>query len=132
MCNIVMQIHVLIKYSLFVDNFILYCKFIHTLRLQVVWLGDPLTKSTWESAADLPGALVKEYEDGLSREIQGDAYTSGGQTVCTLSSTLKPTQPQAKKACMHHSSKESSNSGYVCSRIWCSRPHMQMCALTNV
>jgi len=42
--------------------------------------------------------MVKEYEDGLSREIQEDTYTSGGQTVCTLSSTLKPLQTQAKKS----------------------------------
>lgn len=41
-------------------------------------------------------------------------YTFGRQTVCTLSSTLKPLQPQAKKGVYTGKlSKESSNSGYV-------------------
>lgn len=57
--------------------------------------------------------MVQEYEDGFCRVIQEDAYTSGGQTVCTLSSVPKPLKPPAKKPCMQESLTESSNSGYV-------------------
>ena len=74
-----------------------------------------MTETTWESAADLPVELVKEYEDGLCRVIQEDLYSSGGQTVCTLSSALNPMQPQAKKARLESSNSltKSCNSGYV-------------------
>ena len=80
---------------------------------QVVWLGEPITKTTWEAATDLPVEMVKEYEDGLKRDIQEDVYISGGQTVCTLSSALKSLQPEAKKPCLQTSLTDSSNSGYV-------------------
>lgn len=80
---------------------------------KVAWLGEPVTKTTWENAADLPKEMVKEYEDGLNRTIQEDMYTSGGQTVCILSSALKPLQPEAKKICLQSGFVDSSNSGYV-------------------
>lgn len=81
---------------------------------QVVWLGEPLSKTTWETATDLPIEMVKEYEQGLKRDIQEDMHISGGQTVCTLSTALKPLQPEAKKTRLQQASlTDSSNSGYV-------------------
>lgn len=77
----------------------------------MVWLGESETETTWESEADLPVELVKEYKDGLCHVIQEDLRSSGRQTVCTLSSALKPMQPQAKKA--RYESTKSCNSGYV-------------------
>ena len=76
-------------------------------------MGEPVTKTTWENAADLPREIVKEYEDGLNRTIQEDLYTSGGQTLCILSSTLKPLQPEPKKSCLETGFVDSSNSRYV-------------------
>ena len=55
--------------------------------LQVVWLGRPITESTWEPEASLPQTLVKEHEAGITQDIQKDTLTSGGQTVHTLSTT---------------------------------------------
>jgi len=85
------------------------------VNTQVVWLGESLTETTWESAADLPKEIVKEYEDGLCRVIQENLHTSGGQTVCTLSSTLKSMQPKAKKPHLDpiNDLTKSCNSGYV-------------------
>ena len=54
---------------------------------QVVWLGKPITESTWEPGESLPVSLVAEYEAGVTQDIQRDALTIGGQTVHTLSST---------------------------------------------
>ena len=76
-------------------------------------MGEPVTKTTWENAADLPREMVKEYEDGLNRTIQEDMYTSGGQTLCILSTALKSLQPEAKKPCLQTGSVDSSNSGYA-------------------
>ena len=56
---------------------------IHTT--QVVWLGKPVTDSTWETAESLPTTLVQEYESGIVRDIQKESFTTGGQTVHTLS-----------------------------------------------
>lgn len=86
---------------------------LHFLYIKVTWLGNPATKTTWENAADLPREMVKEYEDGLNRTIQEDMYTSGGQTLCVLSTALKPMQPEAKKPCLQAGFVDSSNSGYV-------------------
>ena len=55
--------------------------------VQVVWLGRPIADSTWEPESSLPPSLVSEYEAGILREIQKETFTTGGQTVHTLSTS---------------------------------------------
>ena len=71
---------------------------IHTctgIPTQVVWLGRPITDSTWEPESNLPSTLVAEYEAGIVREVQKQTFTTGGQTVHTLSASA--TQPSVKR-----------------------------------
>lgn len=82
---------------------------LHTY-MQVVWLGRPVAESSWEPASSLPTTLIKEFDDGIQREIEEHSYTSGGQTICTLSSSQKDAEPEPKKVCLRCSI-ESSNSG---------------------
>lgn len=55
-------------------------------KFQVVWLGKPTTASTWVSAASLPMHMISEYEDGVRREVVEEKFSSGGQTIHTLTS----------------------------------------------
>lgn len=51
-----------------------------------MWLGKPITASAWVSASSLPMHMISEYEDGVRREIVEEKFSSGGQTIHTLSS----------------------------------------------
>ena len=63
--------------------------------MQIVWLGRPITDSTWEPESTLPPSLVADYEAGIVREIQKESFTTGGQTVHTLSASA--TEPNVKR-----------------------------------
>ena len=69
-------------------------------KFQVVWLGKPTTASTWVSAASLPMAhMISEYEDGVRREVVEEKFSSGGQTIHTITvdaSTVSSTEQEAK------------------------------------
>ena len=81
-----------------------------------MWLGRPVTESTWESATSLPENIVQEFEAGIQRDIQEKPFSSGGQTIHTITST-KPNSVQdcvpssSKKTCIDPTAIESSNSG---------------------
>ena len=80
--------------------------------IQVAWLGRPIAESSWESASSLPTSIVEEYERGIQRNVESNFSSSGGQTLCTITSGLKEdvlAQPAPKKPCL--SEAESSNSG---------------------
>ena len=44
-----------------------------------------MTESTWEPETSLPQDLVADYEAGLFQEVQRESFTTGGQTIHTLS-----------------------------------------------
>ena len=63
--------------------------------MQVVWLGRPIADSTWEPESTIPPSLVREYEAGILREIHKQTFTTGGQTVHTLSASAR--EPNVKR-----------------------------------
>ena len=86
--------------------------------MQVVWLGKPDTESSWQpaSASSLPSQIIDEYENGFCQEIGVDSFTSGGQTVSTLSRTAVQSKANsdcdsAAKRRKHQLHVESINSG---------------------
>ena len=84
--------------------------------MQVVWLGMPLTKSTWELATSLPKDLVTEYQRGITYEVVTTTSHSGGQNMHILGACHQKDaaelQPPLKRA--HFEEKSVSlNSGYV-------------------
>lgn len=63
--------------------------------MQVIWLGRPMTCSSWEHASSLPTSLVKDYEDGVQRELHIESFSSGGQTLFQPLKKFKtPRQPK--------------------------------------
>ena len=62
--------------------------------MQVAWLGKPIAESTWEPESNLPPSLVAEFEAGILREVQKVTFSTGGQSVHTLSTGA--TQPNVK------------------------------------
>lgn len=79
--------------------------------MEVVWLGKPVAESTWEPQDNLPDSLVTEYEAGIFREIQRETFTSGGQTVHTLSANS--VEPCAKRRRTDTDEYTSTHSGSV-------------------
>ena len=69
---------------------------IHILSTKVVWLERPLTKNTWEPETSLPQELVADYEAGFLQEVQRETFTTGGQTIRTLSTA--PTKEVCKES----------------------------------
>lgn len=81
------------------------------MRVQVVWLGRPVTESSWEPKPSLPKELVEDFEQGIEYE---EVFTSGGQSVHTISTKrcdYKTEEPPQKKLRHVPSSTESSNKG---------------------
>lgn len=73
-----------------------------------------MAESSWEPAASIPSSIIEEFEEGVQREVQKEAYTSGGQTIYTLSSMRQDkstSQSKAKKPRLEQNSTVSSNSG---------------------
>jgi len=73
-----------------------------------------MTCSSWERASSLPTALVKDYEDGIQRELYKESFTSGGETIHTLSATQKDTRdssPKPKQPRVDFDDHDASNSG---------------------
>lgn len=69
---------------------------------QVVWLGQPVTESSWEPSSGIPASMINEFENGIHRVIDEQSYTSVGQTTFTLSSVLQQKNtdmvpPEAKR-----------------------------------
>lgn len=50
-------------------------------------IGEASSDSTWEVSSSLPKQLVDEFENGVHRDLIDETFTSGGETVHTLSST---------------------------------------------
>ena len=94
-------------------------------------MGYSEAESTWEPAASLPTAMVKEFEEGVKRDLCSNSYTSGGQTLCTLASVVTnssdaTTTSLAKKLRLECHSQESANAGYAPSILQsCFNVHMQ-------
>ena len=76
----------------------------------MVWLGKPVANSTWEPKSILPEALVESYEAGATQDIQREGMASGGQTVYTLSTSLKE-QPPPKRPRVECADNLSNSSG---------------------
>ena len=60
----------------------------HT-HVQVLWLGHPECKATWEPATSLPYELVEDYERGIIREATVDATPLYGHVFNTMSVTRR-------------------------------------------
>lgn len=45
-----------------------------------------MSSTTWEPASALSSGLVEEYECGVDREVINTAFSSGGETIHTLTS----------------------------------------------
>lgn len=82
---------------------------------QVVWLGRPIAESNWQPASALPATMINEYESGIERDMEKQVFSSGGQTITTITSVTKQhsMQPQPKRPHRNPSAVESANSGYV-------------------
>ena len=78
-----------------------------------MWLGQTVTDSSWEPESKLPATLVKEYEDGIEREIIEHRYSSGGQVVTTITSELQDSAEvsEIKKPRLTAKAVESASSG---------------------
>lgn len=84
--------------------------------MQVVWLGRPVACSTWEQATSLPPSLVDDYEQGVQRELKKESFTSGGETIHTLSVTrndMNDTPPPQKLPRLDPDDHDTANSGLV-------------------
>ena len=61
--------------------------------------------------------MVREYEEGVKRDLITDNYTSGGQTVCTMTSVVSNSSvtpaSEAKKLRLECTPIESASMGYV-------------------
>ena len=84
----------------------------------MIWLGRSVTESSWEVASSLPDVLIEDYERGIQHDLHQQSYTSGGQTVHTLSTVRKvdETSLEAKRPCVVDTV-QSSSSGYACAYI---------------
>ena len=65
--------------------------------------------------------MVKDYEDGIAKELQQTSYSSGGQTLTTIST--RSHQPQegptsVKKPKLTDTVVESTSSGYAMGCEW--------------
>ena len=58
-------------------------------------IGATSSDTTWEICTSLPKQLVKEFENGVHRSVVDESFSSGGETLHTLSS----------KPASHHSIK---------------------------
>ena len=47
-------------------------------------MGKSEAECTWEQATNLPATLVKDYENGISYDVEVESFTSGGETFQTL------------------------------------------------
>ena len=82
----------------------------------MIWLGRSVTETSWEVASSLPDVLIEDYERGIQHDLQQQSYTSGGQTIHTLSTVRKVDEtspPEAKRHCVVDKV-QSSSSGYAC------------------
>lgn len=46
-------------------------------------------ESTWEPAASLPQNLVADFESGITKEVERQSVTAGGQTLHTLATVSR-------------------------------------------
>ena len=72
-------------------------------------IGEATANSTWEPVSSLPSVLVAEFEKGVQRQLVDHTFSSGGETVHTLSS--RPITQSVKKPGMDVPS--IMNTGYV-------------------
>ena len=80
---------------------------------QVVWLGRDSTSATWEPESSLPQQLVREYEEGIIREVHDISHASCGQTVHTLASKNLGNERPHKQPRVENSQCTSVPAGYV-------------------
>ena len=80
---------------------------------QVVWLGTPTMKTSWEPASTLPSSLVEDYEKGASGDVL-ESFSSGGQTIHTMSTTPGgANEPKSKKMKCMGSKETDEDTGYI-------------------
>ena len=60
----------------------------YLLLIQVTQISFSSSVTTWEPASCLPPSIISEYESGDQRDIAKDIFTSGGQTIHTVSSKI--------------------------------------------
>jgi len=66
--------------------------------LQVLWLGVPQCKATWEPASSVPQDLMADFEAGVTTEVDIDTTSAYGHVSNTMTVTHKPvSQPEVKK-----------------------------------
>ena len=84
---------------------------------QVVWLGKPLTETTWELASSLPSKFIDDYEQGIVHEVRSNlSSASAGHNIYALSTQSKeqadsliPSEPKKARSAL---SVDASNSGH--------------------
>ena len=55
-----------------------------------MWLGKPVTSSTWEEATSLPPSIVSDYESSIGYNVQECSFPSGAETLNFLTFSSKP------------------------------------------
>ena len=69
-------------------------------------------KTSWESSSTLPDSLIEDYEKGASSDVL-ESFSSGGQTIHTVSISPGGNEPKSKKLkCSNVGS--SASARYVC------------------
>ena len=73
---------------------------VHFECIQVIWLGHPACKSTWEPASALSPSLVADFEAGIAKEAVTVSESTYGHTSTTVvmkdNSSQEPVTKKAK------------------------------------
>ena len=85
---------------------------------QVVWLGKPLTETTWELASSLPSKFIDDCERGIVHEVCSNlSSASAGYNIYALSTQSKELEdlliPSKPKKAHSTIAIDASNSGYA-------------------
>jgi hypothetical protein len=72
--------------------------------IQVLWLGHPQHRATWEPEASLTKKLVEDFENGVAKETVTDTESLYGHVCNILTSSEKTSvsEPKSKKARLSH------------------------------
>lgn len=53
-------------------------------------MGRPIAECSWELASKLPSTTIAEYESGIEYDMEKQIFSSGGQTITTITSVSRP------------------------------------------
>ena len=55
----------------------------------MAWLGESLSRCTWQQASSLPAALIDDFEKGAELDVVDSTLKTSGQALHTLSVSRK-------------------------------------------